>query len=404
MIGASGHRRRSQLGVSAEVSNSVGTPSCAPSRCLLLSRSARCEGCLIVRSGAVVYSTTPVVAGSRTTSRAPGGGRRRPRSCRRGRDDRPGDGQTEPGPVARSGAGVVERRESLEHVVAALRRDAGSVVEDGHDGLAAGLGEGDHTLAVAWRTALSSRLRVTRRRASASPWTCAAKTPATSIGGGPRGGAYLVEHEVVEVDRGRRARGGAAGIVAGEDEEVVDEALQLLDLVEHALRAARLSASGGAGGRLRARCGYGPAACEVRARRRRRSGAGAGRPLETVEHRVHRRRQPGDLVIAGGCGTRWSRSSGPDRVGLAADPLDGAQRATDERKTTAANSAVTSGTATARAAPTGGVASRRCRPAGGDVDDRSRPPAAVTVRHEAVGLVALDRVDGGVASSRAQAR
>ena len=87
----------------------------------------------------------------------------------------------------------------------------------------------------------------------------------------------LAQHDVVEVDRLAAPSGAAPASLRGQVEQVVDEALQPDDLLEHAAvgrRAGRPARDGR--GRPRARSGSGSAGCAARGRRRRRSAAGGG--------------------------------------------------------------------------------------------------------------------------------
>ena len=101
--------------------------------------------------------------------------------------------------------------------------------------------------------------------------------------------------------RGRPVLGGRSAAPASlraSCEQVVDQALQLARLVEHAADASPPDrrARGGRG-RPRARCGCGSAGSAARARRRRRTAAAAGRRPRAGRAWRSCPGQPGDLVV-----------------------------------------------------------------------------------------------------------
>ena len=85
------------------------------------------------------------------------------------------------------------------------------------------------------------------------------------------------------------------------------------------------------GGRPRGWCGSTRAGCAARATRRTRTGAGAARRrLEPVEHRVHRAGEPPHLVVGVGLGHPPVDGGAGDRLRLLADRLDRLERASGE--------------------------------------------------------------------------
>ena len=79
-----------------------------------------------------------------------------------------------------------------------------------------------------------------------------------------------------------------------------------------------------------------------------------------VEHRVHRRGQPGDLVVAAGTGTRRSRSRPPIAATSARIGSTGRSVRPTSTQISAASTPATSGTAT-RSDAAASRRSRRCR-------------------------------------------
>ena len=185
------------------------------------------------------------------------------------------------------------------------------------------------TAAAAWRRALSSRLRTTRRSSSRSPTTWAADTPGGRCAAAAPGRAQLVEHDVIEIDPFGTVR--ATGVGAGEEQQVVDHPLHRHDLLQLTRPRGRDV------GRLRVASvdlQLGAHAGERRAQLVRGVGdellLAARGVLQAGEHLVHRHGEAGDLVVTGRLGNPPVELAEADPGDLVADPLDRAQRSPDD--------------------------------------------------------------------------
>ena len=179
----------------------------------------------------------------------------------------------------------------------------------------------------ACRSAFSSRLRTSRTSSSRLPRTGAADTRDVSTAD-PCAGAepgHLLEHHVVEVDRVVRWPRSPGLVVAGEEQQVADQPLHPPARPRAGRAAVRRQSVVGRDGPARPRAGpeSTPAGSAARATRRRRSArCRAAGGLEPVEHRVHRAREPGDLVGAG----RHRAPAGPALVRRCRPPRRGSPR------------------------------------------------------------------------------
>ena len=230
--------------------------------------------------------------------------------------------EPEPEAAGVAGAAVVEAGEAVEHPLAVLDRDAGTVVVDGElDGAVAVVVQLDrHHRARAWRSALSSRLRTTRGELLAPP----VHPPGRDPGGvdAARGASRTVSSSTSssrstsgsDVER----RGLPALVEAGEVEQLARPcppcarprraraAATAGQSARSGLRSAtsrfvRIDASG-----LRSSCDASDTNWRWRLRRR----------LEPVEHRVHRAREAPDLVVGVGLGHAPVDRGAGDRLGL----------------------------------------------------------------------------------------
>ena len=235
-----------------------------------------------------------------------------------------------PLPPASRARAIVEAHEALEDPRAILRRYPGPVVVDReHHGVIGRRRARTRPACAACRCAFSARLATTRRRPGASPSTRAGGD-VRRVDPQRRARAQALrdfEHEIVEIDRAPLEPEDLF-VGAGEEEQVLDEALHTEVLGEHVLgEVGRRDAFG-----VRERdLGLLADRCDRRAqlvgRVRHELLLPPLRELQPVEHAVHRRREPGDLVGATGRGDAAVHLARRDLVDLGADRVHRRERA-----------------------------------------------------------------------------
>ena len=148
--------------------------------------------------------------------------------------------------------------------------------------------------------------------------------------GQPSGALGLLEHEVLQVQRPVLPGRGVLG--RDQEQQVVDQRLHLADVTQQVAVQGRVVQRVGLRHRqLQLDPLGGQGAAQVVGHVGDEPALPLGGPVEPVEHPVHGRGQPADLVVAAGRVDPTTEVGVGDEVDLGADPVEPPQRAPDQQ-------------------------------------------------------------------------